>query len=193
MDINKLKRYDEIDFPTIEKLWENSINPIGVYIHSPFCPSICEYCIYAGTLLKNKEEYDKYYDSYLPKIINLYKPILEKKKDSIVSWFFGGGTPSMMEPKTLEKLLKSLPNFKESKGCKSFEIHPAYWSVEQLDLLKEYNFDNVTICLQTLDRDTLIKQKRGELLYNSSPLFCLQDFIKLMILQAYSKLQLYLA
>ena len=115
MDINKLKRYDEIDFPTIEKLWENSINPIGVYIHSPFCPSICEYCIYAGTLLKNKEEYDKYYDSYLPKIINLYKPILEKKKDSIVSWFFGGGTPSMMEPKTLEKLLKSLPNFKESK------------------------------------------------------------------------------
>lgn len=155
-----MKKYDLLDFDLIRKKWENSVNPIGVYVHSPFCPSICTYCVYAGVLKNNPKDYTDYYGNYLPKIVDLYRPILESKKENIVSWFFGGGTPSMMEADTLRKLLTDIPNFKESKGIKTFEIHPAYWTTELLDVLREFNFDTCIVCLQTFDRKTLIRQKR---------------------------------
>jgi hypothetical protein len=155
-----INRYDEIDFSLIVNKFNKSTNKIGVYIHSPFCPSICKFCIYAGNIIKNKNQYTDYYDKYLPKVIELYRPILENKKDLISNWFFGGGTPSMMSAETLENVINLLPNFKDSTAFKTFEIHPAYWNTDLLDVLEKYKFDNATICLQTFDRTTLISQKR---------------------------------
>lgn len=154
------KRYDQVDFNTIESKWLSETNEIGVYVHSPFCPSICNFCIYAGNLIKDKNVYSDYYDNYLPKVIDQYRNVLEVKNNQIKNWFFGGGTPSMMSAKTAKELFDRLPNFKESKAPKTFEIHPAYWSLELLDVLEEYGFDNAIVCLQTFDRKTLIKQKR---------------------------------
>lgn len=154
------KRYDPVEFEYIKNKWASSTNPISVYVHSPFCPSICKYCIYAGVLLKDELTYSEYYNNYLPNIIDLYRPILEEKNNLIGNWFFGGGTPSMMKPETLKNILNLLPGFKESKGVKTFEIHPAYWTPELLDVLEEYHFDNAILCLQSFDRKTLIKQKR---------------------------------
>jgi hypothetical protein len=155
-----LKRYDALDFFLIENKWGTSVNPISVYVHSPFCPSICKFCIYAGNLLKDPATYSAYYENYLPKIVAKYKNTLEAKQPQIKSWFFGGGTPSLMSAETMRNVFGMLPGFKESSAVKTFEIHPAYWSIEQLDILAEYNFDNAVICLQTFDRPTLIKQKR---------------------------------
>ncbi|MDD3263539.1 MAG: radical SAM protein [Candidatus Nanoarchaeia archaeon] len=148
--------YREISFEEIEEKWENVNKPINVYIHSPFCKSICKFCYYKGTLF-NQQEYERYYDKYLPKLIEMYKDILEKKE--IKTWFFGGGTPSLLDTQRLEKLFSSLPNFKQ-RGEKTFELHPAFWSMEQLDILKKYNFDNVIIGIQTFDQETLKNQNR---------------------------------
>ena len=155
-----MKRYSEISFSTIEEKWNSSTNPIGVYIHSPFCPSICKFCIYAGTIQKHNSEYTEYFEQYLPEAIELYSHILSKKYNLIKNWFFGGGTPSLMLPNTLRDILNSLPKFKTSKGFKTFEIHPAYWTTGLLDVLQEFNFDVAVICLQTYDRKTLISQNR---------------------------------
>lgn len=150
------KYYKELSFEDISKKWDKVDKPISVYIHSPFCKSLCKFCFYTGTLY-NSKQYEKYYDEYLPTVINLYKNILSKKE--IQSWFFGGGTPSLLDEKRMKKLFESLPKFKD-QGEKTIEIHPAFWTIEQLDLLKEYNFDNVIIGVQTFDVETLKNQNR---------------------------------
>jgi len=39
-------------------------------------------------------------------------------------------------------------------------MHVCDWNKEQLDVLREYNFNNVMVCVQTFDRDALKKYKR---------------------------------
>jgi|GEM_PF-5420641 len=137
------------------ELWENSSNKeLGVYIDNPFCKSLCRFCCYQG-ILYDKEKYKKYYEEYLPRMIDFYREILEKKK--IVSWFFGGGTPSLVKSSDLDRLLNYLPGF---RGEKTFEVHPAFWDKKQLDILKKHGFDNIIIGVQSFDRDILRRANR---------------------------------
>lgn len=147
---------EEIKKEEVLKLWhEATHDSLHVYIHSPFCPSLCDYCCYQG-VMHNKDDYESYYGSYLPGIIDFYKNVLKRNK--IKSWFFGGGTPSLVSVRDLQKIFELLPNF--NYGEKSFEIHPAFWSVDQLDLLQNYDFDNIIIGVQSFDSDLLKKVNR---------------------------------
>lgn len=154
-----MKRYQLLPTNTVKEKWLQSTNPVGVYIHCPFCKTICKFCVYRGIVNTDNEYYD-YYDNYIPKVIDFYRPIIEQKQDLIYSWFFGGGTPSMIDPKRLDILLGSLPGFKESKAEKTIELHPGVYDIGQLDVLKKYNFNNIILCLQTFDEETLNKQNR---------------------------------
>jgi len=155
-----MKKYQEhfnkLNFNEVKELWKKNEYPVNLYIHSPFCMSICRYCFYKGRQY-NKEEANKYYYKYLPKLIKGYKEVIEANE--INSLFLGGGTPSLMESRQLETMLKALPE-KAFEGEKTIEIHPAFWTPSQLDILKEYKFDNIIIGVQTMDEETLVRQNR---------------------------------
>ncbi|GBR73266.1 hypothetical protein NO1_0678 [Candidatus Termititenax aidoneus] len=150
------KVYQEVLFDTVKKICQKNITPLAVYIHSPFCPSQCKYCAYRGRV-PLKGELEKYYNEYLPAQINNYREILQAAEVS--SWFFGGGTPSLMTPEMLRHILSLLPGLKE-RGEKIFEIHPANFNIELLDILQEYNFHNVIVGVQSFAEETLRKAKR---------------------------------
>ncbi len=151
-----MRKYKEISHQEVLDLLERSTHEaLQIYVNNPFCPSICSFCCYQGILYK-KEDYEDYYNEYLPKIINFYRYFLEKNK--IATWFFGGGTPSLVRFDDLDKLFANLPNF--SSGEKTFEIHPAFWDNKQLDVLKKYNFANAIICVQSFNADILRKVNR---------------------------------
>ena len=152
-------RFDIIDFQVIYDKWMANTNSFNVYIHSPFCQSICKFCIYKG-LKYNNTLFEQYYNHYLPKVIDMYSNILDTKTNLITSWFFGGGTPSLMTASMADVLFDSLPNFAYHNSEKVFEIHPGAYTVELLDVLKKYNFTTVIICQQTFDIDTLKRQNR---------------------------------
>ena len=151
-----IDKNDKISGEDILELWKTTNYPIGVYIHSPFCKEQCSYCNFKGTMF-NKVEWKKYYEKYLPKMIEFYGEILSSSQ--INGYFFGGGTPSLMSPNEMRNLFDVIPNFKFQKN-KLMEMHVCDWNKEQLDVLKEYNFNIVIACIQTFDRDTLKKFKR---------------------------------
>jgi hypothetical protein len=151
-----LDTYQEAPFEIIEKICQKNITPLAVYVHSPFCPSECQFCTYQGRL-PLKGEREKYYNEYLPAQISNYKNILQTAE--IDSWFFGGGTPSLMTPQILRNILSLLPGFRE-RGEKFFEIHPANFDLELLAVLQEYNFHNVIIGAQSFDATVLKKANR---------------------------------
>ena len=75
-----------------------------IYIHIPFCSSICSYCDFPKLLYDNK--YINNYLDCLEKEINL-----RYKKEKIVSIYIGGGTPTCLNYKELERLLKLTQKF----------------------------------------------------------------------------------
>jgi len=75
----------------------------GVYIHIPFCKSRCSYCDFATDIYRDETFVDGYVDAVCAEIANFPEPAGETP--SIDTIYFGGGTPSLLLPEQLERLL----------------------------------------------------------------------------------------
>ena len=76
----------------------------GVYVHWPFCLSKCPYCDFNSHVVSNID-HDQWADALVKELLYHHSETQEKK---ITSVFFGGGTPSLMAPKTVEKIIQTL-------------------------------------------------------------------------------------
>ena len=146
----------ELSKEEVLNFWKETERKTNVYIHSPFCKEQCTYCTFKGALFE-KSAFHRYYSEYLPNQIKFFEPVLSS--DIIYSYFWGGGTPTLMTPKIMQNIFDLIPNFKECKR-KLMEFHMCDWTRGQLDMLKEYNFNTVIACVQTFDRDIVKQQKR---------------------------------
>lgn len=109
--------------------------PIAAYLHLPFCRRRCFYCDFPIAVLGNKTDINQspmieHYVDSLCQEIKLYSSI----KRPLKTIFFGGGTPSLLPVKYLEKILKTLNDVFgiPQKIEISMEIDPATFSFEQL-------------------------------------------------------------
>ena len=157
----------ELSKEEILTAWSNTDFKTGVYIHSPFCKEQCTYCTFKGTLFE-KTAFNRYYSEYLPNQIKFYEPILSS--DRIHNYFWGGGTPTLMSAEIMRNIFGLIPNFKDCKK-KIMEFHMCDWTKEQLDVLKEYNFNTVIACVQSFDGEVVKQQKRrapknNDVIYN---------------------------
>lgn len=121
---------------------------MSIYIHIPFCTNICSYCDFCK-ILKNKQWIDKY-------LIALEKEIKENyKKEKVNTVYIGGGTPSILSLKQLEKLFNILKIFNIDKDAEiTFETNTEDLSIEKINLLKQ-NVNRLSIGVQTFDKETL--------------------------------------
>lgn len=95
---------------------------VGAYIHFPFCVKKCYYCDFYSIVTLSG--IDKFVDSLI-KEIELRAVNFEKEYD-FDTVFFGGGTPSLLSPKHLERILKALrDNFAIRDGAEiTLECNP---------------------------------------------------------------------
>ena len=82
------------------------MKPVSIYIHWPFCLSLCPYCDF-NSHLSNVIDQDKWLESYKTEIDYFSDKI---KGRFVRSIFFGGGTPSLMDPKTVSGIIEKLSN-----------------------------------------------------------------------------------
>lgn len=132
-----------------------------VYVHSPFCESICSYCVYNGTSGVDTDIENRYFEEYLPRQIEKYYPILDKL--NIHSMYFGGGTPNHKgQISQLEPAIEALRPYID-KGLEEMtvELHMGYdVTRKQIHTLREWGFTTVIICVQTFDIDVLKAKNR---------------------------------
>lgn len=118
----------------------------AIYIHIPFCNSLCNYCdflSFAGTL---PEERKRYVD-YLIKEISLYD---KYHYDTV---YFGGGTPSILEVEDLDRILKAL-NISENAEV-TLEVNPRSVNLKKLIELKKIGFNRLSIGIQSFNDEHL--------------------------------------
>ncbi|KON86985.1 coproporphyrinogen III oxidase [Sporosarcina globispora] len=127
----------------------------AAYIHIPFCEHICHYCDFNKVFLKN-QPVGEYLDS-LEKEMNL--ALKETPASRLDSIFVGGGTPTALNEKQLEKLCgtikRQLPY--DSFTEYTFEANPGDLSEEKLQILHDAGVNRLSFGVQTFN-DELLKR-----------------------------------
>ncbi|GIM52321.1 coproporphyrinogen-III oxidase [Capnocytophaga cynodegmi] len=126
----------------------NHSEGISIYIHLPFCESLCTFCGCHKRITKRHEVEIPYVDAVL-KEWKFYLDILGERP-LIKEVHLGGGTPTFFKPKELKRLLEGIfdtADIAENKAF-SFEGHPNNTTREHLQTLFDLGFDRVSYGVQ---------------------------------------------
>lgn len=120
-----------------------------VYIHVPFCKSICSFCNYER-LRPSSSDLLKQFADRVFRSLHKIGPAVEP-----MTWhtlYMGGGTPSTLPPKLLDQVLTAVDDTLRwhPKNTRSFEFDPAVFNEAKLDVLVKHNFTHFTFGVQTL-------------------------------------------
>lgn len=129
----------------------NDTDGISIYIHLPFCESLCTYCGCNTRITVNHNVESVYIDALLREW-KIYLDIF-KNKPRIKEIHLGGGTPTFFSPKSLEKLMKGIADL--SLICPDaefgFEAHPNSTTTEHLEILFNLGFRRLSLGIQDFD------------------------------------------
>ena len=126
----------------------------GVYLHIPFCRSRCSYCDFATDVFKNAETVERYVNALVKEIESFsQRPTPDDRQLPVDTIYFGGGTPSLLSPAQLEKILDSI--YKRFSIEKNFELtmemNPATVTLETLKKYKNLGVNRASFGAQTFD------------------------------------------
>lgn len=152
--------WDELNFSA--QKWEESViksfsesngsEGISVYIHLPFCESLCTFCACHKRITKKHSVETPYLQSVL-KEWDLYLNLFKGQKPIIKELHLGGGTPTFFSPENLKILLEGI--FSKSEIAESpefsFEGHPNNTTREHLQALYDLGFTRCSFGVQDYD------------------------------------------
>lgn len=125
--------------------------PLSLYIHIPFCASLCYYCACNKVITKDRSK-SAIYLSYLEKELLLVKQHLSAR-ETVSQLHLGGGTPTFLSHEEMRGLMAMLRrHFDFSEDAEiSIEIDPRTVTVETLNLLAELGFNRTSLGVQDFD------------------------------------------
>lgn len=118
---------------------------LGLYVHIPFCRSICSFCPYCKVLF-SPEACQRYVDSLL-KEIHLTGSGLKEKK-TVTSLYFGGGTP-VLAAHRLKEIIDAIQTYFTITEGIGIELHPDDVTPSVLQLLKSAGITKISIGVQS--------------------------------------------
>lgn len=122
----------------------------SLYIHIPFCAKKCEYCHFF--VLPNKEELKDQLLEGLRLELRNQLPLIQGK--SLVSIYFGGGTPFLFGPSRMQEFLKLVPEIPQHTEI-TLEANPESISFDEMKAYADIGITRVSIGLQSLDDQLL--------------------------------------
>ena len=129
----------------------NDSEGISLYIHLPFCESLCTFCACHKRITKRHSVEEPYMDTVL-KEWDLYCDLL-KDRPKIREIHLGGGTPTFFSSESLRKLINGI--FKRADKFEEFEFsyegHPNHTTKEQLQTLYDLGSRRNSFGIQDYD------------------------------------------
>lgn len=128
-----------------ERLPHEDLDNLGLYVHIPFCRSICSFCPYCKVPY-DKEVCDRYIDALL-KEIRLVGSQLKSRKQ-VTSLYFGGGTPALAANR-LGEIIAALQEYYDITEGVGVELHPENVTVPVLQTLRAAGVTKISIGVQS--------------------------------------------
>ena len=126
-------------------------NELSLYIHLPYCESLCTFCGCNKRITKNHVVETPYIEGLL-KEWELYLKLFDKRP-IIKEIHLGGGTPTFFSPENLQSLIKGLFEHadRHSSFSFAFEANPVNTSNTHLQTLFDLGFDRLSLGIQDFD------------------------------------------
>lgn len=131
--------------------WENG--GFGLYVHWPFCESKCPYCDF-NSHVSASIPHARWRQAYIDEIDRLAPLVAGRRLDSI---FFGGGTPSLMEPETVDAVIQAARRHWITDNALevTLEANPSSVDVARFQDFSWAGVSRVSLGIQSLNDDAL--------------------------------------
>ncbi|MDI9370157.1 MAG: radical SAM family heme chaperone HemW [Synergistaceae bacterium] len=132
----------------------------SIYLHIPFCAAKCPYCSFYSFVPSEGEV--ESYCSLLAREIDFYGELLKGGGVRAATFYFGGGTPTLLAPDRWRGLLTRLGELiPQSEGMEiSVEANPDSLLEEHLSAWREHGVTRVSVGVQSLSDDELVLLER---------------------------------
>ena len=136
------------------------LNGFSLYVGIPFCPSICSYCSFSSSPI---DVWSLRMDDYLKALcIELHHIAKETEGKTLNTIYIGGGTPTTLTAKQLEKLLNVVDELflNEERGAELLEYtveagRPDSITKEKLEVICSHPVTRISVNPQTMQQKTL--------------------------------------
>ncbi|RZV34106.1 MAG: oxygen-independent coproporphyrinogen III oxidase [Chromatiales bacterium] len=140
----------EVDYKAKAQESNDSDVPLSLYIHIPFCHSLCYYCGCNKIVTRNEERVSRYMDM-LYREIDMQSKLFDRKR-KVEQLHFGGGTPTYLDKEQLAALMDHLRKsftFDESEEHEfSIEVDPRTVDAERIRELRALGFNRLSLGIQ---------------------------------------------
>ena len=128
-----------------------SATPLSVYVHIPFCESLCYYCACNKVITRHHERAAEYLDALDVEIELLLAQM--KPGHAVSQLHFGGGSPTFLSDAELQRVMAALRRaFSIGAGAEiSIEIDPRTVTPERLALFRELGLNRISFGVQDFD------------------------------------------
>jgi len=127
--------------------------PLSLYVHIPFCSSLCYYCACNKIVTRNAERVEEYL-RHLDQEIDLQAELFDRQR-KIEQLHLGGGTPTYLGENQLRALMAHLReafSFDESDSHEfSIEVDPRSVDSKMMGILAELGFNRLSLGIQDFD------------------------------------------
>lgn len=132
-----------------KKRSKQNVKSLGIYIHIPFCVKKCEYCDFLS-MAAGRDVQNQYCENLL-KEIELAGVEYRSENYVVDTIFIGGGTPSILEPEWIEKILGAVyANFSVAISVEiTIECNPGTLDEEKLKGYKRAGVNRISLGLQS--------------------------------------------
>lgn len=155
----KLVAGDEFLLDSLNSKKENKKDVI--YVHIPFCSKICSFCNMRRSLIKPPKDYA----DLLVRQIKEYGKYDYIKNSNYDAIYFGGGTPTALDTRSLEEVIRGLKEYLPVSEDAEFTIETSISELdsEKIDLFKELGVNRYSIGVQTFsDKGRKTLGRRGD-------------------------------
>ena len=158
------------DYSSYMQLDYTSVDPwhVPIYIHIPFCSSICKFCVYSRQVPDSEKVLDDYVDA-LKREINLYAktPYIQSLKMDAI--FLGGGTPTTLSSSQLKDIITALKDYLPLKNPEiTVECNISNADEEKINSLYEAGVTRISTGVQTFSQE---RRDVLELRYTAEDIF----------------------
>lgn len=145
--------YTGDDFIADIRLESRQDDPLSLYVHLPFCRSLCHYCGCHMMVTHRPERISKYVDYVMREIELVAGELGGRRSASQVHW--GGGTPTYLSPHEIESLMNHLSrHFHVLPDAEvSIEADPRGLTREHLEAARRAGFNRISFGVQDFDPD----------------------------------------
>lgn len=147
------ENFSEADYRGWAQIGNVGLLPLSLYVHIPFCDTVCYYCACNKIITRNRARASDYL-GYLYREIARQGALFERQRP-VRQLHWGGGTPTYISHREMANLMAALREhfqlLDHDQGEYSIEIDPRSVDGDTLALLRELGFNRVSFGVQDLD------------------------------------------